>query len=62
MIAAIRIDPSTGQKIFNTRAAKATEKITGKGYSLVSDVALKTLPAPPAGALFNAADSWFTWA
>ena len=50
----IRIDPATGLKIFNTRAAKATDKIAGKGYSTVSDEALKTLPPPPPGAVFNA--------
>ena len=50
----IRIVEATGVKIFNTRAAKATEKIAGKGYSTVDDEALKTLPAPPPGAIFNA--------
>ncbi|HEY5646440.1 MAG TPA: NAD(P)/FAD-dependent oxidoreductase [Pseudomonadales bacterium] len=54
MSAAVRIDPQTGQKLFNTRAAKATEKIAGKGYSVVEDEALKVLPEPPAGAVFNA--------
>ncbi len=54
MTAAIRIDENTGLKIFNTRAAKATEKIAGKGYSPIADVALKTLPEAPAGAVFNA--------
>jgi cyclohexanone monooxygenase len=52
----IRTDPDTGLKIFNTRAAQATDKISGKGYSLTADMALKTLPEPPAGALFNADD------
>ena len=50
----IQIDPNTGLKIFNTRAAKSTEKIAGKGYSLVTDQALKELPPAPAGAVFNA--------
>jgi len=50
----IRTDPDTGLKIFNTRAAQATDKISGKGYSLTADMALKTLPEPPAGAVFNA--------
>ena len=45
---------TTGLKIFNTRAAKATEKIAGKGYSAIDDEALKTLPPPPPGAAFNA--------
>ena len=56
MTASIRIDPTTGQKLFNTRAAKATEKIAGKGYSPVADTALKTLPDPPPGAKFNATE------
>ncbi len=50
----IRIDEATGLKLFNTRAAKATEKIAGKGYSAVSDESLKVLPAAPPAAVFNA--------
>ena len=50
----IRIDPETGLKTFATRAAKASEKIAGKGYSLVADESLTTLPPPPPGAVFNA--------
>jgi cation diffusion facilitator CzcD-associated flavoprotein CzcO len=50
----IRTDAATGLKMFHTRAAKATEKIAGKGYSPVTDEALKTLPPPPPGAAFNA--------
>ena len=50
----IRVAEATGLKIFNTRAAKATEKIAGKGYSAIADEALKTLPPPPPGAVFNA--------
>ena len=53
-IASIRIDPDSGLKLFNTRAAKASERITGQGYSLVDDESLKTLPEEPAGAVFNA--------
>ncbi len=49
----IPADATNGPRIFNTRAAKATEKIAGKGYSPVTDEALKTLPPPP-GAVFNA--------
>jgi cyclohexanone monooxygenase len=52
----IRIDPATGLKTFATRAAKATDRITGKGYSIVTDPSLKTLPELPAGATFNAAE------
>jgi cyclohexanone monooxygenase len=50
----IRIDETTGLKAFNTRAAKANEKIAGKGYSTLSDASLKVLPPAPAGAVFNA--------
>tara|TARA_R110000787_G_scaffold73201_6_gene163061 strand:+ start:401 stop:2263 length:1863 start_codon:yes stop_codon:yes gene_type:complete len=50
----IRIDPDTGLKVFNTRAAKASDKISGQGYAVVNDQALKSLPEPPAGAVFNA--------
>jgi cyclohexanone monooxygenase len=50
----IQIDPKTGLKIFNTRAAVANDKIKGKGYAVIDDVALKTLPTAPAGAAFNA--------
>lgn len=54
MTPSIRTDETTGLKIFNTRAAKATEKIAGKGYSPISDEALTTLPPPSPGAAFNA--------
>jgi cyclohexanone monooxygenase len=50
----IRVDEKTGLRLFNTRAAKATEKIAGKGYSPVRDAALTTMPPPPSGAVFNA--------
>jgi cyclohexanone monooxygenase len=50
----IRTDPDTGLKIFNTRAAMANDSISGKGYSIVEDELLKTLPPAPAGAVFNA--------
>ena len=56
MTESIRIDPSTGRKVFNTRAAKLTEKIDGKGYSEIEDKTLTTLPPPPPGAVFNAAE------
>jgi cation diffusion facilitator CzcD-associated flavoprotein CzcO len=50
----IRTSELTGLKVFNTRAAKATEKIVGKGYSPVTQDALRTLPPPPPGAVFDA--------
>ena len=49
----IRVDPGTGLKIFNTRAAKANDKIAGKGYSIITDEALITLPPKPPEAVFN---------
>ncbi|MDA1099777.1 MAG: NAD(P)/FAD-dependent oxidoreductase [Proteobacteria bacterium] len=52
----IQIDPATGLKRFNTRAAKASARIAGKGYAVIKDQALKTLPPPPPGAVFNAAE------
>ena len=51
---AINIDPATGLKIFNTRAAKATERIQGKGYAVIDDESLKAMPEQPAGARFDA--------
>jgi cyclohexanone monooxygenase len=54
MNAPIRIDPNTGLKVFDTRAAKATDKIRGKGYSVITDEALTALPEMPAGAIFDA--------
>ncbi len=51
---AIRIDPATGRKLFDTRAAKKSEKISGRGYAVVADESLKALPPPPPGAVFNA--------
>ena len=53
-MSSIRIDPGTGLKIFNTRAALASDKIAGKGYSIIEDEELKVLPPPPPGAVFNA--------
>ena len=50
----IRIDPETGFKRFATRAAQASDKIQGQGYSLVADETLKQLPPERAGAVFNA--------
>ena len=54
MIMPIQIDPDSGLKIFNTRASKASEKISGKGYSVIHDDALTDLPSAPKGAVFNA--------
>jgi cyclohexanone monooxygenase len=54
MTDAIRTDPSTGLKVFNTRAARATEKIDGTGYAVLDDAALKALPDQPPQAVFDA--------
>jgi cation diffusion facilitator CzcD-associated flavoprotein CzcO len=54
MTAAIRTDPSTGLKRFDTRAAKASDRIRGQGYSAAVDEAFKVLPPPPPGAVFDA--------
>jgi cyclohexanone monooxygenase len=51
---AISIDPSTGHKVFATRAAVSTPRIQGQGYSIVTDEALKALPAQPSGVTFGA--------
>ena len=50
----IRIDPKTCLKSFNTRAAKASSKIAGQGYSVNENLSLKTLPPEPVGAVFDA--------
>ena len=50
---AIRIDPSDGLKRFDTRASMASERIAGKGYSIIADETLTTLPQLPPGATFN---------
>jgi len=50
----VSVDPETGLKVFATRAAIATDRIRGKGYDVVTDEALKTLPEPPPGAVFDA--------
>ncbi|MBM84903.1 MAG: monooxygenase [Rhodospirillaceae bacterium] len=56
MTQAIWTDPKTGRKNFNTRAAKASDRIVGNGYAAVQNEALTTLPPPPPGAVFNAAE------
>ncbi|TVS18795.1 MAG: NAD(P)/FAD-dependent oxidoreductase [Gammaproteobacteria bacterium] len=53
MGSAIKIDPVTGLKRFETRAAQANDRIAGKGYDIVEDKRLKTLPEPPPGAVFD---------
>jgi cation diffusion facilitator CzcD-associated flavoprotein CzcO len=50
---AIHVDPATGLKTFDTRAAKATDRITGSGYAVLHDDSLKVLPEHPPGAVFS---------
>src|SRR5215468_3932904 len=50
----IRIDPDTGHKIFNTRAASTMDDVVGRGYSVTQDESLKTLPPQLQGVVFNA--------
>ncbi|MFV0307798.1 MAG: flavin-containing monooxygenase [Desertimonas sp.] len=51
---AIGVDPATGRKRFDTRAVRPGGPITGSGYGVTDDEALTTLPAAPAGAVFDA--------
>ena len=53
-VPAVRVDPVTGHKLFNTRAAKASARIISKGYDVVDDPDLLTMPAIKPGAMFNA--------
>ena len=54
--AAVRVDPATGLKTFDTRAAPAAKHITGSGYAVLDDASLKILPEQPAGAVFDAVE------
>ena len=51
---ATRIDEKTGLKLFDTRSIKGTKKLGTGGYAVNTDLALKTLPLEPEGAVFNA--------
>ena len=51
---AVHVDPDTGLKTFDTRAAKASDRITGHGYGITDDEQLKVLPPHPPGATFDA--------
>ena len=52
---AVRVDPVTGLKVFDTRAAPEGN-ITGSGYAVLADESLKVLPEQPAGAVFDAVE------
>jgi cation diffusion facilitator CzcD-associated flavoprotein CzcO len=49
---AISIDPDTGRKRFDTRAA-ANPRVQGSGYRVIDDERLTTLPEQPVGASFD---------
>ncbi len=50
---AIRIDPATGLKIFDTRAKVASKRVAGKGYDVVANPAYRALPAFNADLAFD---------
>jgi cation diffusion facilitator CzcD-associated flavoprotein CzcO len=50
---AVRIDPATGHKLFNTRAAKASARIEGKGYDVLDDPDLVRMPEARTGIRFD---------
>jgi hypothetical protein len=43
MPVSVRVDPSTGLKIFDTRAAKSTVRIEGTGYSVITDSSMAAI-------------------
>ncbi|MGE0732984.1 MAG: flavin-containing monooxygenase, partial [Acidimicrobiia bacterium] len=43
-VPAVRIDPETGHKLFNTRAAKASARIVGKGYDVLDQAEVVRMP------------------
>jgi cyclohexanone monooxygenase len=53
-VSAVSVDPATGRKVFDTRAAIASDRIAGKGYGVVDDERLTVFPDPPKGATFDA--------
>ncbi len=53
-VPAVRIDPATGHKLFNTRAAKASARIAGKGYDVLDDPDLVSIPEAKRDISFDA--------
>src|SRR6476469_4128068 len=51
---AVRIDPGTGQKLFDTRVTRASARVDGHGYEVVDDAELTSLPAFKVDAPFTA--------
>ncbi|MEL7158449.1 MAG: NAD(P)/FAD-dependent oxidoreductase [Actinomycetota bacterium] len=52
----VRIDPDSGRKLFNTRAQVASERIAGKGYDVVTDPELLSLPKFKVDAAYDEAE------
>ena len=50
---AIRTDPETGLKLFNTRTGRASEEIDGTGYGVVENAEYLVLPAFKADAVYD---------
>ena len=42
---AVRVDPATGQKLFDTRVTRASERVDGHGYEVVDDAELDIAPS-----------------
>ena len=53
-VPAVRIDPATGHKLFNTRAAKGSAQIVGKGYDVLDNPELVSMPDAKADVTFDA--------
>ncbi|MEZ5407765.1 MAG: NAD(P)/FAD-dependent oxidoreductase [Acidimicrobiales bacterium] len=53
-VPAVRVDPATGHKLFNTRAAKASPRIAGKGYDVLDDPELVAMPEAKREITFDA--------
>jgi len=53
-VPAVRVDPATGHKLFNTRAARSSARIAGKGYDVVDDPSLSMMPEMNRDARFDA--------
>jgi len=52
-VPAVRVDPATGHTLFNTRAAKASDRIGGKGYDALDDPELVRMPEARTGLRFD---------
>jgi cation diffusion facilitator CzcD-associated flavoprotein CzcO len=52
-VTAIRIDPATGLKVFDTRAAPSRTATRAQSYAVMEDERLTELPPKPVGAVFD---------